>query len=242
MKNLLIYINPRKDFDEETKTLVKVQIDSSLSLGWKRQDLMLLTNFPYEYGGIDAMVVPDDLFCDFSLTQAKINGIVFLFEHDLIRDEIYYCHDFDHYQLVFIPESEIQEKLGSADMGLTDYGRIPRWHTAGIFFKKGAEDIFKLLQETVYKDKIHNEEDALFMLTENNTNGIADRVQKLNCTYNYQQFNIRSTYPMADKPIRAVHFHPDWETIDIFFYGKNKINTPLAGERLIKIFREHGIA
>lgn len=242
MKNLLIYINPRKDFDEETKTLVKIQIDNSLDLRWKRKDLVLLTNFPYEYNGVKAMVVPDSLFCDFNLTQAKINGIVYLFKKKLITDEVYYCHDFDHYQVIFIPEPEIRELLGQTDMGLTDYGRMPRWNLSCIFFKKSSGDIFQLLKEYVYKFKVHNEEDALFTLTENNTQGIKKRVKKLNITYNLKWFNLRSTYPMADKPIRGVHFHLDPENFDIFFYGKNKVNTPLVGERLIKIFRKHGIA
>ena len=37
MKNLLIYVNPRKDFGEEEKIAIKIQIDNSLDLGWKKE-------------------------------------------------------------------------------------------------------------------------------------------------------------------------------------------------------------
>ena len=53
MKNLLDYISPDKDLtktklDGEADLLAKVQIDNSLSLGWKRKDILLVTNFDYE--------------------------------------------------------------------------------------------------------------------------------------------------------------------------------------------------
>lgn len=52
MKNLLIYTNADKEFSEENKTLVKIHIDNSLELGWDRKDILLYTNFPYEYNGV----------------------------------------------------------------------------------------------------------------------------------------------------------------------------------------------
>ena len=241
MKNILVYINPRKDFDEETKILAKIQVDNMLHFGWKKEDIILVTNFPYEYNGVKAIVAGDNLYYPIDYTLAKINGIVFLFEQGLINDEIYFCHDFDHYQLHSIIESEIKRKLGKADIGATDYGRMPRWHLSCIFFKRSARDIFELLRNTVIKLQAHNEEDVLFMLTENDTNGIKKRIKKLNITYNFWRGNIRSTYEMAEKPIKCVHFHPDSFGLDFFMYGKNKVNKVLIDNRLIKLFNKYGI-
>ena len=88
MKNLLIYINPAKDFvDSKDRTnikeLAKIQIDNSLDLGWAVEDIVFVTNFPYEYGGVKALVIDDDsLFCDISGTAygkaSKINVILYL--------------------------------------------------------------------------------------------------------------------------------------------------------------------
>ena len=41
MKNLLIYANPRKDFDEETKILAKIQVDNMLHFGWKNFGVLI---------------------------------------------------------------------------------------------------------------------------------------------------------------------------------------------------------
>lgn len=54
MKNLLIYIHPDRkfvgeSFSSETDVLPKIQIENSLKLGWKKEDILLVTNFPYEY-------------------------------------------------------------------------------------------------------------------------------------------------------------------------------------------------
>jgi hypothetical protein len=76
-----------------------------------------------------------------------------------------------------------------------------------------------------------------------------DRIKKINITYNFRMWNIRSVYPMAIKPIRVIHFHPllsrlyvsPVNELDFFMYGKNKINTVLMSSRLIKIFHQHGI-
>ena len=42
MKNLLIYTGPNKKFDAETVKFAKIQIDNSLDLGWKRENILLV--------------------------------------------------------------------------------------------------------------------------------------------------------------------------------------------------------
>ena len=55
MKNLLIFISPAGGFPKEHEELTKMQIDNSLELGWKPEDILLVTNFDYEYRGIKAV-------------------------------------------------------------------------------------------------------------------------------------------------------------------------------------------
>lgn len=242
MKNILIYAHPDRKFEEESINVTKIQIENMLDMGWKSQDIILLTNFPYEHQGIKSIVAGEDIYHSFSPWLAKIHGIVFLFEQGLLEnDEIYFCHDFDYFQVASITESEIKEQLGQADVGLTDYGRVPRWHLSCAFFKKSAQDIFKLLLDTVLKTQMHSEEDALFMLTEADTKGIKSRIKKLNIRYNFWGGNIRSTYPMAEKPIKGIHFQPYYQDrLEFFMYGKNKIGKVLIDERLIKLLNKYG--
>jgi hypothetical protein len=253
MKNLIIYISPTGTFDyartglsnKEAVQLAKVQIENSFQLGWKKQDIMLITNFPWEYGPIKTKVLTDIEFFEPIPQASKINAIVKLFEKGIIKDrEIYWFHDLDAFQLEKITISEL--KLDNFDMALTDYGRMPRWSTGSIFFKKSAYDIFKKIKKTMYKDKT-DEERALYRLTESDIR-IRKRIKKLNKTYNFTPLNLRSCYKIAIKPLKVVHFHPLSGIPQLgvtsalnFYLGDNKIHTKLLTDRLIKILRYHRI-
>ena len=289
MKNLLIYINPRHDFGDEEKVTIKIQIDNSLDLGWKKEDILLVTNFPYEYNGVKAIVVGDENYCESMPTTSKINTVVELFKPILFSDifvinaiidlhnkslidrrEIYFYHDIDLFQNEVITQSEIERELGEAEVGITDKGRMPLWNTGTIFFRESAADIFKRTKEVAYEYGA-TDESALMVLYTNNLlwatepddppadrfvpanipgmENAGNRIKKINITYNFRRWNIRSTYKIAYQPIRAVQFHPfanpevndEVRDIDFFLYGKNKINAQLVPQRLVKIFNKHGI-
>lgn len=167
---------------------------------------------------------------------------------------MYWFHDLDTFQNETITVHELE--LGSADMGLTDKGRVPRWSTASVFFRDSSKDIFGWIKKITYIIKA-NEEYALTALTRNNipwttipgAEKVNERVKKINISFGFLGWNIRSTYQMAIKPIKAVHFHPFGQAIypggvtaiDFFMHGKNQLNMVLMPERLIKIFNQHGI-
>jgi hypothetical protein len=271
MKNLMIYINPSKCFGNEEAISIKIQIDNSLDLGWKREDIMLVTNFPYEYNDIKAIEVSGENYAPFFPPASKISTIIDISEKGFIeKGRLYWFHDIDVFQNEVITEYELE--LDGIDIGLCDKGRRPRWGTGSIFFKESATDIFRMIKQVAYKYKI-NEEPAFNAITSNNilwaseakpeatmgnrivpanipgAENINHRVKKMNISYNFAGWNIRSCYEMAVKPIRVVHFHPcDADTIyegasalDYFLHGKNSINKVLVPERLIKIFNKHGI-
>ena len=195
MKNILIYISPYKKFLDdgwgEVDKLVKIQIDNSLSLGWQREDILLVTNFDYEYNGIKALVIGDENYCDFSPTASKINSIITLFDLGLIKDGIYWFHDLDAFQLTGITESEVEQELGDADMGITDYGlttmnklRNLRWSTGTIFFKKGSKDIFDNWREEIYRYQANEEIILLEILKKKRNQSLIERIKRMNITYN----------------------------------------------------------
>lgn len=221
MKNLLIYVSPKKEFDEETRVTVKIQIDNSLDLGWKREDIMLFTNFDYEYNGVRAESVSDKNFTPFFPPATKITTIVELFKRDVFGDkEIYWFHDFDVFQNYTCTQEEMAAQLNGADIGLCDKGRMPRWATGSVFFKAGAKDIFAFLKKVLIKYRI-NEEPALNAITSNNllwateerpedvvfdhfvpanfprSEDMDRRIKKINIKYNFAGWNIRSCYQLA---------------------------------------------
>ena len=243
MKNLLIYINPLKSFDSmrEGESIVKVQIDNSRELGWEDKDILLVTNFPYEYAGIKAFEVGDEIFCEKHIQASKINTIVKLFELGMIEDDLYWFHDFDAFQLQPIVESEIG--MNGVDIGLTDYGWSKRWNTGSFFFRKNCKDIFKWIQKYVYKFDT-NEERAVAKLIQEKYRDIATRYKTLDISYNFGMRNVEYNYAMAEKPLKVVHFHPTYKLVrtwDVFVLGKNGLNMPLVDERMIEVFKRHKV-
>lgn len=269
MKNLMIYINSNKDFGVEEKVTVKIQIDNSLDLGWKKKDIILATNFDFEYKGVKSLVVDNKNFCQFCPTASKINVIVDLFRRKIIKKRnIYWFHDMDAYQQYKL--KGIESELKDADILMPDFGRKLQWATGSFFFKYRAKDIFELIQKTMNKYKI-DEEGALCILTgfENIHNRplncsvkgytkvdfpeiekFIQRIKKANISYNFHSFNFGSNYYTAIKPILVIHFHflrplnpanPRPDQIGFFLKGLNKFKIQLAPKRLIKIFAANGI-
>jgi hypothetical protein len=262
MKNLMIYISPKKaftglDWGNEADILARVQIDNSIRLGWVRDDIWLVTNFPYEYRGVKALEIGDDAWCEHSPTASKINAIIALFERGLIEDnELYWFHDLDAFQLASIDEAEVG--IGPSEIGVTDYGRSSlnrgrdkRWSTGTIFFRSGSLDIFKLLKVEMYRYKVNEEIMLLETLKKGKYGHIRDRVRKLNITYNLatRRRLVGEAYAMAEKPLRVIHFHPfdrrplynGEDNMSYCVHGRNEMGHPLVTKGLAGILESHGI-
>lgn len=246
MKNLLIYLNPRKYFDEKSEIFVKIQIDNSLALGWKIEDIMLVTNFPFEHMGVKAFVIPDDVYCAARESSTKTKCVVYLFDNGFIKDNVYWCHDLDAFQLEVITEDELEL---DKDVGFCDYVRKLNWQLGSFFFKNTAGDIFRDIQKAVKlgRDRAgrwQNEEYALLNLTINNINGINERIKRMNNTYDFGMRKIELCYERANKPLKVVHFNPfneSMNTLKIAMYGVNRIGKPLMNKRLIKLFQKYEV-
>src|SRR3989338_2004008 len=248
MKNLLIYTGPNKEFDDETANLAKIQIDNSLDLGWKREDILLVTDFDYEYNGLKSFVIKRDIYYSFDIAASKTLVILYLLNQGIIQPgELYWCHDFDAYENVRIDEVELG--LESFDLGLTHYTYKPEWQCSSIFFKESSKDIFELLDNTT-RTRPHlsrnNEKTLTWLINHNSID--KSRHKRLNVTYNIPKRYIATTYKEAEKPLRILHFLPSNKdqlmpdtALNMFMYGKNGLKIPLMNDRLIRVFNKHGI-
>lgn len=270
MKNLLIFVHPIKTFYGEPRLLAKIQIDNSLNLGWKKEDIILATNFEFEYNGVKSILVSHNNFVPYYKQGSKHRTIVELSNRGFIREgELYWFHDLDAYQSEVITELELS--MEEADMAVTDYGWRDKLNTGSVFFKASAVDIFRRLVQMMELLKC-GDEYALMVLMNGLTHEDAEvwqqrygpeivdklpkiediyrRVKKINTSYNFvPYFNIDHCYKIAVKPIKVVHFHPFAQyrkplipsILNFYMYGDNEINTVLMPKRLIKIFHKHGI-
>jgi hypothetical protein len=249
MKLILTYTGPNKKFDNDDSVLVKIQIDNSFELGWKKEDILLVTDFPYEYNGMKSQVLGDGFYYAFDKTSNKVPVIMHLAEQGVLKKgEIYWYHDFDVYQQEVISENELG--LTGFDLGLTPYGYKPQWNLGSFFFKESAKDIFNLINDYIlHRRTSDNRVDEKAMQRIIYLHAISrDRYKDLNVTYNFTKRCIETNYRQAVKPLKVVHFHPyDRDGImtdtalNRFMYSQNRLDIPLMNNRLIKIFVQHGI-
>lgn len=228
MKNLLIYINPvDKKFSQEHEILTKIQIDNSLKLGWKKEDLMLVTNFDYEYRGVRAIKVSDYEVFDQN-RSTKIPAILELFEKSLIEDDIYWFHDHDAFQLV--PFNITLEK----NAGFTDHGAWSKtWNAGSFFFKKSARDIFSDIYKLM-NERNTNEQDALTFMWENNINHINERYKLISPSYNIGIYKISENIKLGNGQAIVAHFHPHKKKHLELYRG-------ILPDRLMAIFNKYDI-
>jgi len=71
----------------------------------------------------------------------------------------------------------------------------------------------------------------------------APRFTWLDWSYNlFRQRQFHKKYPVAEKPIRVVHFHPEYEScLNTFYHGKNRYNVKIVTPELSKLFVKYGL-
>lgn len=239
MKQLLIYTGPNKKFTQEDFLLAKIQIDNYLDLNQTKDELLLVTDFPFEYNGIKTFVIPDHLYYDFDVNANKILVVNYLLKNNMLeKNQIYWCHDFDAFENFKITEEEL--KLQDVDLGLTHYTYKEEWQCGSFFFKSNSQNIFELIDKTT-REKPHlsrnNEKTLTKLIKENKID--PKRYKRLNVTYNIMKKYLGTIYPLADKPLKILHFRPS-DALDVFMHGDNSLKMVLMSDRLIKIFNKHG--
>lgn len=204
MKNIYFYIYPERQFASEYTLMAKSQIDNSL-LYWQPEDILVVTNFDWEYRGVKAHVVGDELTAQVvshgtSLSN-KLLTAIYLIEHKLV-DSFNWFHDWDIYQLSPLGLTDLDR-----DLGLVEYSYKPRIQLGSLFFKPQGLDMLKLMSEAVNEHKV-NEEEAVNIVITKNQSGILDRIRLLDVSYNVSMRNLDAARQVADKPLKIAHFPP----------------------------------
>lgn len=196
--------------------LAKVQVDNSLELGWRPDDILVVTNFPWEYRGVYNYHVPDDCYYPPFNRATKIPVINQLFKDGMITQS-HWFHDFDAFQLEGFDEVR-------SDFAIKMYRHKKFKWNAGSFFFWNASDQFRKIEDRMWDDQI-DEEDALPPLLKEGAVKADYMCPSLNmCIYD----NLKG-------PVRVAHFHPRKS------HHLEKFREFIPG-RLWRIFKKHGIA
>ena len=240
MKLCYVYTSPQHRFGDEAARLMRLQIDNSIDLGWHPDDILLYTNFHYDYRGVYARLVPD-LYTAFDPTSNKIPVLLHLLQSAAFPsvDDLYWYHDLDVYQLLWFTPPPVQQ------FGCARYGYKHDWQCGSFFFRPTAfvRDFFARWNEEIAfiptwseYAKTRTDEKALKSLA---LRGILP-VEELNHRYNHVFKYADWTYDRAVKPILASHFHPEPESMARMVRGENKHKHPFVNERLAYLLKQHG--
>ena len=241
----MVFIHPEKKFTDHNEALAKIQIDNCYHFGWKKEDILLVTNFKFEYKGVNSIVVGDENFCTVRPLSTKTTIVPLVIEMGLLDGDLCWVHDLNAYQLNPISEDELG--LEAFDVGLTDYGWKKRWALGSFFVKESSKDIFACVKERVFKrmlsdPSVSSEDESIFVkMMQGNDLDVNKRCKKLNITYNFTIRQIKDVYKEATKPLKVLHFRPEEYRLNQFMYGANDLKRPLMTKRLIKLFQHHGI-
>ena len=122
MKHLFTFIHPLKSFTGINELLFKIQVDNLTVLGVSPSDIILATNFPYEYKGVRATIFGDHTIIKDRWTACKAAVLYELFDKGMIEYDIYWMKDLDTFQVRPVTNEEIG--LDEYEVGLTTYGWI----------------------------------------------------------------------------------------------------------------------
>ena len=183
---------------DKVKILLNAQVANSLEVGWERKDIGIITNFDYEYMGIQSSIIDFNPLCPTASKMYAIREMIGL-------EEVVWAHDLDAWQNVWFECPDFK------DVGAATYN-YKKFNGGSIFWRPSGKDLIDEIIKILESEAATYEENVLNRVFKANP----DRVTKLNFTYNVGCSNYRGRWMDSEKPIRVAHFHPynriAWET------------------------------
>lgn len=204
MKNLMVAnIREKGRYSPENiERLLKAQIENAIQVGWETEDIVVISNFDFEFMDVKAKKAKLNNHC---FTGSKMFAVKEYYEitpyHGLV-----WAHDLDVWQNVWFDPPNIK------DIGITTYSSF-RLNGGSVFWNGAAKDIIDLIVSEINKGS-NKEEPIINKIL--NMPEYKNRVTVVNNTYNVGCSGYYPRYLWAEKPVRVVHLNPmnriAWET------------------------------
>jgi hypothetical protein len=240
MKNVLIYNKisdkPRWS-NEELFSSFRAQIDISLTRGWKKEDLIIGTNFDFEYKGIKNKPLTD--ICTTNPFCNKFYGMLEMMENGMLDDDFWF-HDQDAWQL----HDDLDFPEFTGEIGGCTYVFTPEWNTCSLFIKKSAANILEFIVNFMkmnpdYLESVQSDEHVISSLRHGRTE-IDEYLSTINNQYNVGRTKMEHRYKAAAKPIFVGGFVPQIpDSVQVFNGENNEMKINLIDDTLDNAFRTH---
>lgn len=223
---------------ENTLNLLRAQIDNSIDCGWLPKDIIIATNFEFEYRGVKTYVLNE--ICEYSQFFHKQYATLEMMKRGIFEGQNIWYHDLDAFQL-----EKFDFPYFTGDWGTCVYpnGDGHSCQCGIIYLKHSSQDMFEHLVQNMKDHRYGTHDDEVVIRNDIKLNPrFASRVNVLNTTYNIGMTGFAYRYQSADKPLKVVHFHPDdVDQWNCMVEGQNDLNAKVVNDRLIQIFKNHGL-
>ena len=240
MKNVLVYniIDEKRRFDDDVLfNYFKSQIENSLRFGWHKDDLIIGTNFEFEYEGVKNILLKN--ICDYNVFNNKWYGLLELMVGGYLDDDFWF-HDQDSWQI-----NEFDFPNFEGEIAGTTYVYTKEWNTCSLFFKKTSKNIIKYIVDFMemnvdLRKMMYSDENYIAALR--NGSDISSYLTTINNKYNVGLTHMEMRYESAEKPICSIGFQPHVQkSWNAFVEGKNQLGVKLVDNALISIFKNHDL-
>jgi hypothetical protein len=215
MKNVMVYnIIGDKIRSENGNiiTLLKAQIDNSLSFGWAIEDIIIGTNFDFEYKGIKSHLLSD--ICSFNIFNNKWYGMLELVNKGILNDNFWF-HDTDNWQINSFDFPEFNGQIAACT-----YIHTPEWNTGSVFVKQSAKYILEYIVESMKMNPLDYFGDEHWIAFLRKNSEIAEYLDTVNTEYCVGYTFLEKRLHAANKPVKVIAFKPYTESHNAFLNNK----------------------
>ena len=234
MKQVIVYNQIDSDYHGgqryENETLFRYfrsQIDWSLSLGWKKDDIIIGTNFSFEYNGVKNYNLTD--ICTYSGFNNFWYGALELIKNGVLT-EYFWLHDQDSW-----PVRNFEFPIFPGIIAGAEYQGTKQWNCGSIYMKDSVEPILDYIVELMRNNPeapVSSDEVWIGWCRFDNMSQIKEYMSSINTTYNCGCTHFQKRYDVATKPINVFSFKPD---LDRDF----NIVKEYLPEEMLNVFKEH---
>ena len=238
MKNLMVWVHRKAGINgrhykkchdfENVLQILRAQIDNSLELGWRPEDIMVYTNFRFRHRGIRRIgrfpIYPS---CSFVNKWTALQQLW----NDGCEDDVWY-HDCDAWQCVPFTFPDEVRHIGFVPYKFGMQG-------GSVFIRHAARGLIDEYVSCAMGRDVKNDE---HLWNDFQRGQHHDAITLLNTTWNVGRTDWHQRIQAAEKPFRVVHLKseeswirhtlPDGKTVSA--------NAFMCPERLQKILRQYG--
>jgi len=238
MKNVYIYNVVEDNIRYDNELLLnyfRAQVDNSLRFGWKKEDIIIGTNFDFEHNGVKNIKLEN--ICTTNIFNNKWYGMLELMTNGYIDDDFWF-HDQDTWQ---VSKIEFPEFIG--EIGGCTYVYTPEWNTCSMFLKQTSVNIVEYIVEFMkINDNTNFYSDEHYIALLRNNSPIQDYLTTLNNKFNVGLTHMEKRYNAAEKPVCALGFQPHVQSSwDVFIEGKNDLDLKLIDSEMIELFKTYNL-